>query len=122
MKLSRSLGLSDRSLSKLCKRHDVPTPGLGYWQQLASGAKLVCPPLPPSEDSRPIEFMIYSSGLGQKPLIPKIEVPLILRESHQIITELIFPPFFEHAHRAGCAAFKLLPYAAPFRKTSALSG
>jgi transposase InsO family protein len=34
----------------------------------------------------------------------------------------LFPPFFEHAHRAGCATLELLPFGAPLRTASADSG
>ncbi len=33
-KLAKEFGMSDRGLSKLCKRHNIPVPGLGYWAKL----------------------------------------------------------------------------------------
>ena len=35
-KLGPELGFSDVGLSKLCKRHDIPVPPVGYWAKLAA--------------------------------------------------------------------------------------
>lgn len=36
-RLSKEFGLSDVGLAKLCKRHNIPRPGLGYWRILETG-------------------------------------------------------------------------------------
>lgn len=33
-KLATEFGISDRGLTKICKRHNIPLPGLGYWSKL----------------------------------------------------------------------------------------
>jgi hypothetical protein len=50
-KLAPEFGLSDVGLAKLCKRHAIPLPGLGYWTrvQFGKGPKRI--PLPPLEKS-----------------------------------------------------------------------
>lgn len=45
-KLAPTLGLSDRGLAKLCKRHRIPRPGRGYWQKKKFGKKVRRTPLP----------------------------------------------------------------------------
>lgn len=45
--LSRTFGLSDVGLRKVCVRHNIPTPPLGYWQKVAHGKRVRQPPLPP---------------------------------------------------------------------------
>jgi len=45
-KLAASFGLSDVGLRKICVKHDIPTPPLGYWAKLAHGKKVNQPPLP----------------------------------------------------------------------------
>src|SRR5260221_9618916 len=37
--LASRFGISDVALSKRCAKHDIPTPGLGYWAKVAAGQK-----------------------------------------------------------------------------------
>lgn len=46
-RLSKRFGLSDVGLRKICVRHGIPTPPLGYWAKRAHGKKVHQPPLPP---------------------------------------------------------------------------
>lgn len=39
--LAKEFGLSDVALHKTCKRHRIPTPGLGYWNKVAAGKPVV---------------------------------------------------------------------------------
>lgn len=49
--LAPELGLSDVGLGKLCKRYDIPVPGLGHWARVAAGQKVPVTPLPdPTSD------------------------------------------------------------------------
>lgn len=45
-KLAKDFGLSDVALHKLCRRHQIPTPPLGYWAKLAHGKPVVQTALP----------------------------------------------------------------------------
>ena len=45
--VAKHFGISDVGLRKICVKHDIPTPPLGYWAKLAHGKKVVQPPLPP---------------------------------------------------------------------------
>lgn len=38
-KLAAAWGLSDVGLSKVCKKHNIPRPGLGYWARIQNGYK-----------------------------------------------------------------------------------
>ena len=49
-RLGPELGLSDVGLSKLCKRHRIPVPPVGYWAIVAAGRKPPQPALPKAED------------------------------------------------------------------------
>ena len=53
-RLAPLLGMSDHGLSKLCRRHDIPAPGRGYWARIAAGQLLAVPALPP----RPLDETI----------------------------------------------------------------
>ena len=44
--LAKDFGISDRGLAKICKRYDIPRPGLGYWAKLEHGKKVSKVPLP----------------------------------------------------------------------------
>ena len=45
IKLSKKFGLSDNGLRKICKRHNIPVPGIGYWAKKAAGQQLKKIPL-----------------------------------------------------------------------------
>lgn len=49
--LCKEFGLSDVGLAKLCKRHKIPKPYLGYWARKAAGGKPKVTPLPICNDS-----------------------------------------------------------------------
>jgi len=59
-KLALRLGISNVGLSKICKRHDIPTPNLGYWRQKECGTNPPKPGLPNPENDHPIAL----SGKG----------------------------------------------------------
>ena len=52
IKLARDFGLSDVALGKICKKHSIPKPPLGYWAKLAHGKAVPRPPLPNIDDQR----------------------------------------------------------------------
>ena len=37
--LAKEIGLSDVGLAKLCRRHDIPLPGRGYWVRMQFGKR-----------------------------------------------------------------------------------
>ena len=41
--LAKGIGLTDVGLAKLCRRHDIPTPTVGYWAKLAHGKQVLRP-------------------------------------------------------------------------------
>lgn len=50
--LAAKYGASDVWLGKLCKKHRVPKPPVGYWRKLEAGKAPPAPPLPACQDSR----------------------------------------------------------------------
>lgn len=48
--LAAELGISDSMIGKLCKKHNVPKPPLGYWSRLSNGYQDKKTPLPNSKD------------------------------------------------------------------------
>lgn len=59
-KLAPDYGLSDVGFRKICVKHDVPTPPLGYWAKLAHGKKVKQTPLP-----------ALKSGISDQIYLPK---------------------------------------------------
>jgi hypothetical protein len=49
-KLAKDLGMSDVGLSKLCRRHDIPLPGMGYWTRIQFGKTTMRIPLPAQKE------------------------------------------------------------------------
>jgi hypothetical protein len=45
-KVARSYGFSDVMLTKICKRHHIPKPPLGYWAKIRHGYNILRAPLP----------------------------------------------------------------------------
>jgi hypothetical protein len=98
--LAKEWGISDVGLAKICKRHNIPRPGLGYWARKEHGYKDKQMPLPPGEDDLLIEIEPYegerpitSKNRGesaegkawQKPPMQQIVVPPKLVDPHPII-------------------------------------
>ena len=50
--LAKEMGISDIGLAKICKRHNIPRPGLGYWAKRQTGLKVQQEPLPKGDDER----------------------------------------------------------------------
>ncbi|MGA7647679.1 MAG: hypothetical protein WBW01_14295, partial [Terriglobales bacterium] len=46
-KVAAGLGISDVALRKICIKHNVPVPGIGYWAKVAAGKTVTQVPLPP---------------------------------------------------------------------------
>lgn len=49
-RLSKEYGLSDVGLAKICKKHNIPRPPIGYWARKAAGYNVKRLPLPPGEN------------------------------------------------------------------------
>ncbi len=48
-KLAAEYGISDVGLAKVCRKLDIPLPGLGHWTKIARGHAIPRPPLPAME-------------------------------------------------------------------------
>lgn len=92
--VAKRYGISDVALRKICKKHDVPLPPLGYWAKLAHGKKVIQPPLPPCRDG-----VLDRVHLVEKPVIAE---PAAVTEARVIAQE-----------REGAAAKITLPTQQP---------
>ena len=76
-KLAAEFGLSDVGLAKLCKRHQTPVPGRGYWARLRVGQNPKRPPLPDIGVDR-IEIVPHEKRYEEAtPAMP--ERPIVIR-------------------------------------------
>jgi len=49
-KLAPEYSISDVGLAKVCRKLEIPLPGLGHWTKIACGHSIPCPPLPALEN------------------------------------------------------------------------
>lgn len=77
-RLAKEFGYSDVGLAKLCRKHEIPTPEVGYWQKLQAGHKPPRIALPAIEQPSPyrIELTIRERTVDQK-MSERREVPVI---------------------------------------------
>jgi hypothetical protein len=77
-RLAKEFGYSDVGLAKLCEKHNIPRPGLGYWRRLELGQKPERPPLPVVEQPNPyrIEIAIRERLLPEGKTAPQ-DVPAV---------------------------------------------
>lgn len=88
-KLSTEFGLSDVGLGKVCRRHQIPVPGRGYWARLQSGQRLKRPPLPAITNARLNNIEIFPSEPRPPILDPQqaeIQIPTILVAEDRALT------------------------------------
>lgn len=90
-RLAKEFGYSDVGLAKLCEKHNIPRPGLGYWRRIELGQKPSRPPLPVVEQPNPyqIEIVIRErllpDGDGIASEVPTVTVSADRQISHPIV-------------------------------------
>lgn len=110
---AKRFGISDVALRKVCKKHDVPLPPLGYWAKLAHGKKVVQPPLPPCRDG--VLDRVY---LVEKPIVAEpiavTEARVVARERETAEAKITIPAQRpENLHFTARAAERTLNKAKP---------
>lgn len=65
--LAKEFGLSDVALHKTCKRHRIPTPGLGYWAKVAAGKSVKRASFRDISDNSLNTVCIYPSHISSLP-------------------------------------------------------
>jgi hypothetical protein len=79
-RLAKRFGLSDVGLRKICVKHDIPTPPLGYWSKLAHGKPVYRPPLPSKDGTTDIHLVLHT-GLVVPPAVAAAQADALHRES-----------------------------------------
>jgi len=85
--LAKQFGYSDVGFAKLCRKHEIPTPGVGYWQRVEAGHKPGRTPLPQIEGPTPyrIDLVIRELDLSKSGHVPR-DVPTITISPDQPIS------------------------------------
>lgn len=65
--LAKEFALSDVALHKICRKHDVPNPPLGWWAKKAAGQKVKQAPLPKAKPGDSARITIAGGELRQEP-------------------------------------------------------
>lgn len=65
--LAKEFALSDVALHKICKKHDIPHPPLGWWAKKAAGKEVTQTPLPPLTDKVLAQITIAAGELRAEP-------------------------------------------------------
>src|ERR1039458_6436355 len=60
-KVAAGIAISDVALRKICVKHDLPVPGIGYWAKIAAGKTVTQVPLPPISGSVLDEIRIHGA-------------------------------------------------------------
>lgn len=65
--LAKEFALSDVALHKICKKHDIPNPPLGWWAKKAAGKAVKQTPLPKAKAGSSGRITIASGELRREP-------------------------------------------------------
>ena len=92
--LAEEFNLSDVGLAKICRKHDIPLPPVGYWRQKETGHELTRPPLhiPPRMAAETLDIFVRErlkpefATLAAEPA-PKITIPAELSHALALRTE-----------------------------------
>lgn len=95
--LAGRFGISDVALSKKCAKHDIPTPGLGYWAKVAAGQKLKKERLPKASPGTPQQVVFTNrflppstddTGATAPVAPPLVNVAERLTDPHEVVAWL----------------------------------
>ncbi len=84
-RLSKDFGLSDVGLAKLCRRHDVPVPGRGYWRRKQTGHKVKQTPLPRSANPEQVVLVRGSEAHEPEPMEPLHPLIAFERQAENLV-------------------------------------
>ena len=83
--LAKMYGMSDVALAKICKKHKIPKPPLGYWARVAVGKKVERKPLPQLDDPQLQQIRIRkrSEGARAEHLPPETKTALAAEKADE---------------------------------------
>lgn len=79
--VAKRFGISDVALRKICVKHNIPTPPLGYWAKRAHGKKVNQPSLPPIGKEASDHIHLVERPQVNKPAnVVEAELSVVARE------------------------------------------
>jgi hypothetical protein len=88
--LAKEFGMSDVGLAKICRKHDIPIPPLGYWRKKETGNKAVPPPLPAAKNGlETLDIYVRERlppELAALAAEPAAEIAIPAELSHEFVT------------------------------------
>ncbi len=110
-KLSKQFGLSDVGLRKICTKHRIPTPPLGYWAKLQFGKKVKQIPLPPTASGERDKVLVSVSAVRD---MPEDVIAAELKAQELLQAKIIVPEVLpKKLHRIAVATKRALKAATP---------
>lgn len=64
--LAGEFGLSDVALHKICRKHSIPTPPVGYWAKKVHGKRVTVTPLPRAKDGTDTPIVIHEGAASHE--------------------------------------------------------
>lgn len=106
--LAKEFALSDVALHKVCKRHGIPHPPLGWWAKKAAGKPVTQAPLPDVEEGVATTVTIVAGELASEP------APLsAAREQARVAASMAPPAGLPPAHPVAAKTIAALRKAKP---------
>ena len=98
IQLAKTFGISDVAIGKICKKHNIPKPPLGYWTQIHCGKKLERIPLPPSDTAQSPSITIHkNTKTGDSPkLDPVIKIQVAAEKNDE--NRVVVPTKLDSPH------------------------
>ncbi|MBC8374662.1 MAG: hypothetical protein H8E26_01385 [FCB group bacterium] len=105
VQIAKDFGISDVAVAKICKKLNIPKPGLGYWAKKQHGKRVRQTPLPELQHGQPDTYTIKGSmdaNLNLTSLLiekqkayestesNKITVKKTLRSPHQLVQQTLY--------------------------------
>lgn len=97
--LAKELALSDVAIHKICRRHGIPKPPVGWWARKQAGKPVRQTPLPELEDGRETQITIASAdlsragaafaGIREQARVRAVQVPEADGRAHPVVERTI---------------------------------
>lgn len=105
-KLAKQFGLSDVGLRKICAKHRIPTPPLGYWAKLQYGKKVKQTPLPPTANGERDRVQVSVSSARE---MPEAVVTAELKAQESLQAKIVVPDVLPNKlHRVAASTKRIL--------------
>ena len=91
--LAKEFALSDVALHKICKKHDIPNPPLGWWAKKAAGKSVKQTPLPKAKVGTSDKITIAAGELR-----PESELVATARENARLLASSINSDMASSSH------------------------